>query len=142
MHTPDWVQDAIFYQIFPDRFAQSNRVPKTGLNLEPCDSAPTIHGFKGGDLLGVAEHLDYLQELGVTAIYFNPIFASAANHRYHTMITTTLTPSWAATKPCASCWIQLTRAASALCWTASSTTPAAASGSSSTRSKTAPFHLM
>lgn len=82
--TPEWVKDAVFYQIFPDRFAKSERVSKEGLQLEPWDSAPTPYGFKGGDLLGVAEHLDYLQELGITAIYFNPIFASASNHRYHT----------------------------------------------------------
>jgi cyclomaltodextrinase len=81
--TPDWVKDAVFYQIFPDRFASSERVPKPS-NLEPWDSPPTVFGFKGGDLLGVVERLDYLQELGVTAIYFNPIFQSAANHRYHT----------------------------------------------------------
>ena len=81
--TPDWVKDAVFYQIFPDRFAKSERVPKPS-NLEPWDSPPTAYGFKGGDLLGVAERLDYLQELGITAIYFNPIFQSAANHRYHT----------------------------------------------------------
>src|SRR5450759_3972133 len=82
--TPEWVKDAVFYQIFPDRFAQSDRVSKAGLNLEPWDTPPTTYGFKGGDLLGVAEHLDYLQDLGVTAIYFNPIFSAAANHRYHT----------------------------------------------------------
>jgi neopullulanase len=81
--TPDWVKDAVFYQIFPDRFARSERVLKPS-NLEPWDSPPTRFGFKGGDLLGVAERLDYLQELGITAIYFNPIFQSAANHRYHT----------------------------------------------------------
>ncbi|MGD9002128.1 MAG: alpha-amylase family glycosyl hydrolase, partial [Anaerolineae bacterium] len=81
--TPDWVKDAVFYQIFPDRFAKSERVPKPS-NLEPWDSPPTVYGFKGGDLLGVAERLDYLQNLGITAIYFNPIFQSAANHRYHT----------------------------------------------------------
>ncbi|MGD2143746.1 MAG: alpha-amylase family glycosyl hydrolase [Anaerolineae bacterium] len=81
--TPDWVKDAVFYQIFPDRFARSERVPKPA-NLELWDSSPTVYGFKGGDLLGVAEHLDYLQDLGITAIYFNPIFRSAANHRYHT----------------------------------------------------------
>ena len=80
---PDWVQDTIFYQIFPDRFAKSDRVPKPG-NLEAWDSRPTVYGFKGGDLLGVTEHLDYLQELGITAIYFTPIFQSTANHRYHT----------------------------------------------------------
>jgi cyclomaltodextrinase len=81
--TPEWVRDAIFYQIFPDRFARSERVPKPS-NLEPWDSPPTTHGFKGGDLLGVAERLDYLQDLGVTAIYLNPVFQSTANHRYHT----------------------------------------------------------
>lgn len=82
-HTPDWVKDAVFYQIFPDRFARSDRVPKPA-HLELWDSPPTTRGFKGGDLLGVLEHLDYLQDLGVTAIYFNPIFQSTANHRYHT----------------------------------------------------------
>jgi neopullulanase len=81
--TPDWVKDAVFYHIFPDRFARSERVPKPS-NLEPWDSPPTGLGFKGGDLLGVAERLDYLQKLGITAVYFNPIFQSAANHRYHT----------------------------------------------------------
>lgn len=81
--TPEWVKHAVFYQIFPDRFAKSDRLEKPA-NLEPWDSDPTDHGYKGGDLLGVVEHLDYLQELGVTALYFNPIFQSAANHRYHT----------------------------------------------------------
>lgn len=81
--TPDWVKDAIFYQIFPDRFAKSEQLGKPS-NLEAWDSPPTAVGFKGGDLLGVAEKLDYLSELGINAIYFNPIFQSAANHRYHT----------------------------------------------------------
>ncbi len=82
MTTPDWVRDAIFYQIFPDRFAKSKRLPDTG--FETWDSPPTTHGFKGGDLYGVIDKLDYLQDLGITAIYFNPLFASASNHRYHT----------------------------------------------------------
>ncbi len=82
MTTPDWVQDAIFYQIFPDRFAKSGRLPDRG--FEPWDSPPTVHGFKGGDLYGVTEKLDTLHNLGITAIYLNPIFASASNHRYHT----------------------------------------------------------
>jgi cyclomaltodextrinase / maltogenic alpha-amylase / neopullulanase len=81
--TPEWVHDAVFYQIFPDRFAISPRVPKPN-NLEAWNAPPTVQGFKGGDLLGVAEHLDYLQDLGITAIYFCPIFQSTANHRYHT----------------------------------------------------------
>jgi cyclomaltodextrinase / maltogenic alpha-amylase / neopullulanase len=83
IETPAWVRDAVFYQIFPDRFAKSEKVPKPE-NLETWESTPTHHGFKGGDLLGVVEHLDYLVDLGINAIYFNPIFASAANHRYHT----------------------------------------------------------
>ena len=81
--TPDWVKDAIFYQIFPDRFARSADVPKPS-NLQAWSAPPTYHAFKGGDLLGVVEHIDYLVDLGVNAIYFNPIFSSAANHRYHT----------------------------------------------------------
>lgn len=79
---PSWVADAVFYQIFPDRFAASSRVPKPGA-LEPWDAPPTRHGFKGGDLLGIVERLDYLTDLGVNALYLNPIVASAANHRYH-----------------------------------------------------------
>lgn len=81
--TPAWVRDAVFYQIFPDRFASSERVVKSG-PLEPWDSPPTTHGFKGGDLLGIAERLPYLADLGVTALYLTPIFSSASNHRYHT----------------------------------------------------------
>jgi cyclomaltodextrinase len=81
--TPAWVRDAIFYQIFPDRFAASERVHKPG-SLEPWDSPPTVHGFKGGDLLGIVEHLGYLEDLGVNALYLTPIFQSASNHRYHT----------------------------------------------------------
>ena len=81
--TPDWVRDAAFYQIFPDRFAASDRVRKPG-SVEPWDTPPTTHGFKGGDLLGIVERLDYLEDLGVNAIYMTPIFQSASNHRYHT----------------------------------------------------------
>ncbi len=81
--TPDWVKDAVFYQIFPDRFAKSSAVQKSS-NLEPWDSKPTPHGYKGGDLLGVVEKLDHLESLGVNAIYFCPVFQSGANHRYHT----------------------------------------------------------
>ncbi len=82
--TPNWVKDAVFYQIFPDRFAKSDLNPAKHLPFEDWNSAPTAYGFKGGDLYGVIEKLDYLQDLGINAIYFNPIFASASNHRYHT----------------------------------------------------------
>ncbi len=83
--TPAWVQDAIFYQIFPDRFARGSQGPQVPAeNLQPWGAQPTLHGFQGGDLFGVVEKLDYLQALGVNALYLNPIFASTANHRYHT----------------------------------------------------------
>src|SRR3954471_1904562 len=81
--TPAWVRDAVFYQIFPDRFAASERVAKPG-PLEPWDASPTNDGFKGGDLLGIVEHLDHIAGLGVNALYLTPVFQSASNHRYHT----------------------------------------------------------
>ncbi len=81
--TPDWVRDAIFYQIFPDRFARSLTLPKPAY-LDEWGATPTNQGYQGGDLIGVMERLDYLQDLGVNAIYFTPIFQSASNHRYHT----------------------------------------------------------
>lgn len=81
--TPEWVRDAVFYQIFPDRFARSLSVAKPS-HLDEWGSPPTAHNYMGGDLIGVVEKLDYLQDLGVNAIYFTPIFQSASNHRYHT----------------------------------------------------------
>jgi neopullulanase len=81
--TPDWVKDAIFYQIFPDRFAKG-KLEFMPANLQPWGAAPTLYGFQGGNLAGVLEKLDYLVDLGINAIYFNPIFASTSNHRYHT----------------------------------------------------------
>lgn len=86
--TPDWVKDAVFYQIFPDRFARG--AGPLGMpaplvsHFESWDSPPTLRGFKGGNLWGVAEKLDYIKDMGFNAIYFCPIFASTANHRYHT----------------------------------------------------------
>lgn len=87
--TPEWVKDAVFYQIFPDRFAKSDRFGVNGYlpkpqKLQAWGEPPTFHSFQGGDLLGICEKLDYLVDLGVTAIYLNPIFSSASNHRYHT----------------------------------------------------------
>jgi glycosidase len=80
---PAWVKDAVFYQVFPDRFARSERVMKPG-NLRSWNGPPSEQGYQGGDLLGVVEHLDYLVELGINALYLTPIFQSACNHRYHT----------------------------------------------------------
>jgi len=87
IHTPDWVKHAVFYQIFPDRFARSEKPRKRLLKnarWEDWNAMPTLQGYKGGDLWGVMEQLDYLQDLGINAIYFTPIFQSASNHRYHT----------------------------------------------------------
>ncbi len=80
---PACVKDAVFYQIFPDRFAKSDRVFKPA-HLQEWGADPTSHAFQGGDLLGIAENLDYLVDLGINALYLNPIFISGANHRYHT----------------------------------------------------------
>jgi glycosidase len=83
MTTPYWVQDAIFYQIFPDRFANgdlSNDPP----NIQAWGAPPTVWDFQGGDLRGIIQRFDYLLDLGITAIYLNPIFQATSNHRYNT----------------------------------------------------------
>ena len=89
IQTPNWVKNAVFYQIFPDRFAKSQPPPEASyrfsqVEFEPWEAPPTLQGYKGGNLWGVIEKLDYLQDLGISAIYLTPIFQSACNHRYHT----------------------------------------------------------
>lgn len=84
VHTPDWVKQAVFYQIFPDRFARREAPAEPGITLKPWGTDPAEQGFQGGDLYGVIDKLDYLADLGITAIYLCPIFSSASNHRYHT----------------------------------------------------------
>jgi cyclomaltodextrinase len=82
MTIPSWIADAVFYQIFPDRF--SNGDPSNDpSHVQPWGSAPTIWGYQGGDLRGVIQHFDYLLDLGVNAVYFNPIFKANSNHRYN-----------------------------------------------------------
>ena len=82
-----WYEGAFFYQIFPDRFFRAGPPgrPAPAGPFEPWEAPPTLRGFKGGTLWGVAEKLPYLLDLGVEAIYLNPVFASTANHRYHTV---------------------------------------------------------
>lgn len=83
MSVPDWIHEAIFYQIFPDRFFNGdpeNDPP----NLQPWGSIPTSWGFQGGDLAGIGQKFDYLLDLGINAIYLNPIFQATSNHRYNT----------------------------------------------------------
>ena len=66
------MKDAVFYQIFPERFANGN--PEIDPeNVEPWGGEPTPFNYFGGDLQGVIDHLDYLSELGINAIYFTPI---------------------------------------------------------------------
>jgi len=93
VQTPDWVKQAVFYQIFPDRFARSQQtIQDKGITFQPWGTPPEEQGYQGGDLYGILEKLDYLQELGINAIYFTPIFASASNHRYHTYDYFTIDP--------------------------------------------------
>ena len=94
--TPDWAKGAVMYQIFTDRFCNgdpSNDVV-TGeycyinekvQKIEDWNRPPQamdVRDFYGGDLQGVMDKLDYLQDLGVEVIYFNPLFVSPSNHKY------------------------------------------------------------
>ncbi|XCB28966.1 glycoside hydrolase family 13 protein [Arcanobacterium hippocoleae] len=81
MPQPSWIADAIFYQIFPDRFA-NNDPSVNPPQVEPWNSIPTPNNFLGGDIRGIINHLPYLSDLGINAIYLNPIFAADTNHRY------------------------------------------------------------
>jgi glycosidase len=77
------VKDAIFYQIFPERFANGDPTNDPADVLE-WGGKPSPQNFFGGDLQGVLDHLDYLCELGINAIYFNPLFEATTNHKYDT----------------------------------------------------------
>ncbi|WP_374685877.1 alpha-amylase family glycosyl hydrolase, partial [Promineifilum sp.] len=113
----DWVQDAVIYQIFPDRFFNGNtrndpttNEPRYGWPTNaldriivkawgelpegycrhyvnpatPCTEEPRGRDYFGGDIRGVQQRIHYLKSLGVTAIYFNPVFDAASNHAYDT----------------------------------------------------------
>lgn len=80
---PDWVRDAIFYEIFPERFANGD--PKNDPpDCLPWGALPQRDSFFGGDLQGILDHLNYLQNLGITALYLTPIFDADTNHKYDT----------------------------------------------------------
>jgi alpha-glucosidase len=87
---PSWLQNAIFYQIFPDRFAKSDlarerpnwAIPRKWNDIPALNQKDVSQEFYGGDFGGVEKKLDHLSSLGVNAIYFTPIFASRSNHRY------------------------------------------------------------
>ena len=84
MKTTDWVADAIFYQIFPDRFRNGNKLNDPDNTKNWDDLPPSSKDFYGGDLEGIIENLDYIKDLGVNAIYLTPIFKSPSNHKYDT----------------------------------------------------------
>ncbi|GAP10555.1 glycosidase [Bellilinea caldifistulae] len=84
MNIPEWVKDSIFYQIFPDRFANGD-LTNDPPNVQAWGSPPDPIHFQGGDLTGIEQKLDYLQDLGINAIYLNPIFLSPSTHRYNTV---------------------------------------------------------
>lgn len=94
--TPDWSKGAVMYQILVDRFYNGDetndvldneyfylRTPSKKMDdWERCPSDFSVAEFYGGDLEGVRQKLDYLQNLGVEVIYFNPLFVSPSNHKY------------------------------------------------------------
>ena len=83
---PAWVKETCWYQIFPERFANGNPniSPVGSLPWNP-NTAPANEDFFGGDLYGVLNKLDYLAELGITGLYFCPIFEAPSNHKYDTI---------------------------------------------------------
>ncbi|SHM50812.1 alpha-glycosidase [Gracilibacillus kekensis] len=82
---PDWVKDTVWYQIFPDRFANGDPSLNPQGTLPWGSEYPTPTNFFGGDFQGVINHLDYLVELGINGIYFTPIFNAYSNHKYDTI---------------------------------------------------------
>lgn len=77
----EWLNNAVFYQVFIDRFDKASKKDESYINASWGD-LPTPKSFFGGDLDGICKHLDYIQSLGVTALYLNPIFKSPSNHKY------------------------------------------------------------
>lgn len=94
--TPNWAKGAVMYQIFTDRFYNGDKSNDVETNeyyyigdysrrVTNWDKYPANMGvreFYGGDLQGVMDKLDYLQDLGVEVVYFNPLFVSPSNHKY------------------------------------------------------------
>ncbi len=92
--TPEWVNDTVWYQIFPDRFC--NGCPENdGGDVLPWQTGPVTNAEKyGGDLQGIRQKLPYLEELGITGIYLNPIMEAETNHKYDTKDYTKIDPSF------------------------------------------------
>jgi len=82
---PSWVKDTVWYQIFPERFANGNKELDPPGTLPWGSEEPTATSFFGGDFEGIIQRIDYLKELGITGIYLTPIFKSPSNHKYDTI---------------------------------------------------------
>lgn len=87
---PNWTRRSVIYQIFPDRFAKSNRsyelpkwaIPRDWSQWPEGASENTSSEYFGGDFWGVIERLDYLSDLGINTLYFTPFFKAGSIHRY------------------------------------------------------------
>lgn len=82
---PDWVKDTVWYQIFPERFANGDKSLNPINTLDWGSTDPTPDNFFGGDFQGIIDHIDHLVDLGITGIYFTPIFKAKSNHKYDTI---------------------------------------------------------
>lgn len=82
---PEWVKNTVWYQIFPERFANGNPVNDPEGTLPWGSTDPTPENFFGGDLQGIIQRLDHLQDLGISGIYLTPIFKAHSNHKYDTI---------------------------------------------------------
>lgn len=92
--TPEWVNDTVWYQIFPDRFC-NGRPENDGGDVLPWQTGSVTNAEKyGGDLQGIRQKLPYLEELGITGIYLNPIMEAETNHKYDTKDYTKIDPSF------------------------------------------------
>lgn len=82
---PAWVKDTVWYQIFPERFRNGDPSISPDNATAWEEGVVTPRSFYGGDLQGVIDGLDYLEDLGVNGLYFTPIFQSPSNHKYDTV---------------------------------------------------------
>ena len=92
--TSNWVYDAVWYQIFPDRFCRGIS-DKNDPEILPWQSGPVTNRERyGGDLEGIRQKLSYLQNLGITGIYLNPVMEAETNHKYDTTDYTKIDPAF------------------------------------------------
>ena len=87
---PEWAANKVVYQIFPSRFAASRSVDKELWYKAPITSMDNLHG----DLRGIIEHMDYIQDLGIDVLYMTPIFKSNSCHKYDTIDYYQIDPSF------------------------------------------------